>query len=91
MTDIVLRDVDDVLLERIRRVAARAGWELPVALVNLIEQGLHVHEGEGTMHLEGGEADALQAALQALQAVPDDPGFAMIGRADGQAAGAPQG
>lgn len=80
MTDIVLRDVDDVLLERIRRAAARAGWELPVALVNLLEQGLHAHEGEGTMHLEGSEADALQAAMQALQAVPDDPGFALIGR-----------
>lgn len=82
MTDIVLRDVDDVLLERIRRVSERTGWDLSDTLLRLLEQGLHVHEGDGSMRLEGGEADALEAAMQALQAVPDDPGFAMIGRVE---------
>ena len=80
MTEIMLRDVDDVLLDRIDRVARRSGWDLSTTLMHLLEQGLHAYEGNGELHFEGGEAAVLQAALDALNDVPDDPGFALIGR-----------
>lgn len=81
MTEIMLRDVDDVLLDRIKRVARRSGWDLLTTLMHLLEQGLHAYEGNGELHFEGGEADVLQAAMEALNDIPDDPGFALIGRA----------
>lgn len=80
MTEIMLKDVDDVLLDRIGRIARRCGWDLSTTLMHLLEQGLHAHEGNGELHFDGGEAEVLQAALEALSGVPDDPGFARIGR-----------
>ena len=81
MTDIVLKDADPVLFDRIRRVADARGWTLPRALQSLLEQGLHVYEGDGSVRLDNSEADALQAAIAAMEQVPDDPGYAAIGRA----------
>ena len=49
MTDIVLKDADPVLFDRIRRVADARGWTLPRALQYLLEQGLHVYEGDGSV------------------------------------------
>lgn len=80
MTEIVLKDADDVLLDRIGRIARRRGWDLSTALMHLLERGLDAFEGNGELHFDGGEADVLQAALDAMQEVPDDPGFALIGR-----------
>lgn len=81
MTEIMLRNIDDVLLDRIERIATRCGWDLSTTLMHLLEKGLHAYEGSGELHFEGGEADVLQAALEALSQVPDDAGFALIGRA----------
>lgn len=82
MTEIVLHDVDPVLLDRIRRVAQARGWTLPRTLLHLLEQGLHVYEGDGKASFDSAENDVLQAALAALQDIPDDSGFAMIGRVE---------
>ncbi|WP_149195230.1 hypothetical protein [Luteimonas suaedae] len=84
MTDIVLKDVDEVLADRIRRVAERHGWEMERALLHLLEQGLNLYEGDGALSFDNTESDALQAALEALKSVPDDPGYALIGRAGSQ-------
>jgi len=81
MTDIVLKDADPVLVDRIKRVADARGWTMPRALQYLLEQGLHVYEGDGSVRLDNSEADALQAAIAAMEQVPDDPGYAAIGRA----------
>ncbi|MFL6593432.1 MAG: hypothetical protein ACJ8GK_12100 [Luteimonas sp.] len=81
MTDIMLRDIDAVLAERIGRIAQAHGWTLPQALLRLLELGLHACEGETAMRLAGHESDVLQAAIAALESVPSDPGFALIGRA----------
>lgn len=81
MTDIVLKDADPVLVDRIKRVADARGWPLPRALQYLLEQGLHVYEGDGSVRLDNAEADALAAAIAALEGVPDDKGYALIGRA----------
>lgn len=82
MTDIVLKDADPVLVDRIKRVADARGWPLPRALQYLLEQGLHVYEGGGAVRLDNTEADALAAAIAALEGVPDDQGYALIGRVD---------
>ncbi len=80
MTDIVLRDVDQVLSDRIKRVAEARGWTLPRTLLHLLEQGLHVYEGDGRVHFDNSENDVLEAALAALESIPSDTGFAMIGK-----------
>jgi hypothetical protein len=83
MTDIVLRDADPILVDRIRRVADARGWELSQAMLFLLEHGLFVYESENTARLDPSEADALQAAIAALEDVPNDVGFAAIGRLPG--------
>jgi len=80
MTEIVLKNADEVLLGRIDRIARRRGWDMSTALMHLLEQGLHACEGNGEVRFESSEADVLQAAFEALSEVPDDPGFALIGR-----------
>lgn len=79
MTDIVLKDIDAILLDRIRRVAERNGWPLSEALHHLLERGLYATEGEGILGFENSEADVLQAAIAAFESVPDDA-FSLIGQ-----------
>ena len=81
MTDIVLRDIDAVLAERITRIAQAHGWSQPQALLHVLERGLHACEGDGAIGLAEQEARVLRAAIQAMEHVPSDPGFALIGRA----------
>ena len=82
MTDIVLKDIDEVLLERIKRVAERRGWALSHALLHLLEQGLYAVEGDGRLSFDNSEADVLQAAISALEGVPDGV-FSRIGQLPG--------
>lgn len=81
MTDIVLHDIDPVLADRIRWISDARGWPLPDTLLRLLEHGLHVCESDAAVRLNDTEAGALEAAVAALEQVPDDAGFAMIGRA----------
>jgi len=80
MTEIVLKDVDQMLVDRIRRVADARGWTLPRTLLHLLEQGLHVYEGDGSVRFDSAENDVLEAAMAALEGIPDDSGFALIGK-----------
>jgi hypothetical protein len=82
MTEIVLRDIDPVLADRIRRVADARRWTLPQALQHLLEQGLYVVESEINVRFSDTDSDALKAAIAALECVPSDPGFSMIGRVE---------
>jgi hypothetical protein len=81
MTDIVLRDIDAGLADRIRRIADAHGWDQPRTLLRLLELGLHAVERDGAVALADHETGVLEAALRALEQVPSVPGFAMIGRA----------
>lgn len=81
MSDIILRDIDPVLAGRIGRIGAAHGWSAPETLLRLLEHGLLAWEGAGTARLSERESGALQSAIVALEQVPDDPGFALIGRA----------
>jgi hypothetical protein len=82
MTEIVLRDIDPVLAERIRRVADARRWTLPQALQHLLEQGLFAVEADINVRFSDTDSDALQAAIAALEGVPNDPGFSLIGRVE---------
>lgn len=81
MNQTVLLDIDPVLLERIQRVAAAHGWGQQVAMTHLIEHGLFACEAELAARFDDTDAKVLQAAIAALQDIPDDPGFSLIGRA----------
>lgn len=80
MTDIVLKDIDPALRARIEQVAQAHGWTLPDALQKLLEAGLEASEG-GRQVFDGREQDILAQAIAAMEQVPNDPGFALIGRA----------
>lgn len=81
MTDIVLKDIDDVLADRIRRVSEQRGWTLPATLLDLLEQGLFACEGGGKPGFETSEANVLQEAIAALEVIPDAV-FSRIGQLD---------
>lgn len=80
MTDIVLKDIDGVLAERIKRVADKRGWTVPKTLLHLLEQGLYAYEDGGALSFDASEEDALKAAIAAMEQVEDDEGYALIGR-----------
>jgi hypothetical protein len=80
MTDITLRDIDPALVERLNRVTAANGWQPDESLRNVLEQGLHALELAATLRLNEREETALQSAINAMEGVVDDPGFALIGR-----------
>ena len=79
MTDIVLKDADIALVERIRAVADARGWTLSHALLQLLEQGLRVQEHDAASPLDAHESSALSEAIAALELMPDDQ-FAKIGK-----------
>ncbi len=81
MNDIVLRDIEDTLQQRIERVAQRHCWSLPEALAQLLEAGLQAYDAASAQPaLDGGESEVLVRAIAALERLPNDPGFALIGR-----------
>lgn len=79
MTDLVLRDIDPVLAQRIRKVAQTNGWDIHETILHLIERGLYASEG-GALRFDGSESDVMQSVIAALETVPNDPGFSLIGR-----------
>ncbi len=79
MTDLALRDIDPVLAERIRKVARTNGWDMHETILHLIERGLYATEG-GALRFDGSESDVMQSVIAALETVPNDPGFSLIGR-----------
>ena len=79
MTEIVLRDLDPALLERIAGYANAQGWGQARTLRFLLEQGLRASVGDERSTFDDAESDVLAAAIDALEQVPDDT-FALIGR-----------
>lgn len=80
MTDILLRDVDPLLFERLRRIGQARGWAMTDTLLHVLVHGLQAFEGGAAPVFADAEAHALEAAIAALEQVPDDAGFALIGR-----------
>ena len=75
MTDIVLKDIDPVLADRIRRVAEARGWSMHDTLFHLLEQGLFISESEVRSGFNDREVDVLSAAISALKEVPKGHDF----------------
>jgi hypothetical protein len=82
MTDIVLHDIDPVLLDRIKRIAGQHGWALQESLMHLLEHGLFACEAELAARFTDSDSVALQSAIAALEGIPSDPGYALIGRVE---------
>lgn len=82
MSETVLLDIDALLFERVRRLAAAKGWGQQQTLIHLLENGLFACEAELGARFDDSDASALQAAIAALEKIDDDPGFAMIGRVE---------
>jgi len=70
MVDLVLRNVDPLLVERIRRVAVARGWTREETCTALLEQGLFASELEVRGGFIDPEVNALSEAIAALQALP---------------------
>jgi hypothetical protein len=75
MTDIVLKDIDPVLADRIRRAAAARGWDLHETLLHLLELGLFTCESEVRTGFNDKEVDVLSDAIAALRDVPPGHSF----------------
>lgn len=82
MNPMTLPPIDHVLQDRIMRLAQARGWTLPQTLLRLIEQGLNACEGELKAGFTDVDARALQEAIAALETIPSDPGFSLIGRVE---------
>ena len=80
MTDIVLRDIDPLLLERLHALAQARGWDVDEALRHVLRRGLRAIDDARAPPLADEESRLLEAAIAAREHIPDDPGFALIGR-----------
>ena len=79
MPDLILRDIEPNVLTRVTRWADARGWSVDAAVVWLLERGLA--RSAEVPSLEEVDARVLREAIAALELVPSDPGFALIGRA----------
>lgn len=80
MTDLVLRDIAPDLSGRIRQLADQQGRTVSEVMAEVLEAGVHECEVRLRRQLDLKEAAALQDAIAAMEQVPDDPGFGLIGR-----------
>lgn len=78
MPELILRDIESSVLERVRRWAEAQGMSLDAAVASLLVRGL-AHSAE-IGDLQAFDERVLQEAIIALEQVPSDPGFALIGR-----------
>jgi len=81
MTDLVLRDIDPALVERIRRLSDARGWSTHETLDNLIRHGLQACESGLHVHFNERESIALEKAIAEMERVSNDQGYGLIGRA----------
>lgn len=70
----------DLLALRLRRLAAQWNLDDQATLVRVLERGLFECEAELRARFTTSDLEAWRAAIQALEAQPDDVGFAWIGR-----------
>lgn len=75
MTDLVLRNIDPMLVDRIRRISVARGWTQHQTVVSLIEQGLFTSEHEVNGGFVNPEVDALSDAIAALKLLPAGASF----------------
>ena len=69
MADLILKNIDPVLSERILRLSVARRWDARETVVRLLEQGLFAIENEVHGNLDNDEASALSEAIAALKQV----------------------
>jgi len=79
MPDLILHDIEPDLLDRVRRLADTRGCSLEASLLDLLQQGLACARQRDNS-LDDVDARVLREAIAALESVPSDSGFALIGR-----------
>lgn len=79
MPELILRNIDSAVLQRVRHWADAQNCSLDAAVAWLLDRGLAASAEVGD--LEEFDARILAEAISALESVPSDPGFALIGRA----------
>ena len=80
MTDLVLRDLAPDLTGRIRKLAELQGRSMQEVVAAVLDAGVHACEVQLRKQLDLEEQAALKEAIAALERVPDDAGFGLIGR-----------
>jgi len=75
MKDIVLKDIDEILAQRIQRAGDARGWSRQETLLHLLELGLFASESEIRTGFDDTEVDVLSDAIAALREVPSGPGI----------------
>lgn len=78
--ELIVRDVDAELQRRIERYARMKDWDMASVLPLALRTGMQVLELREQRNLASGEDAVLADAIKALEQVPNDPGFGMIGR-----------
>lgn len=69
MADLVLKNIDPVLSERIMRLSVKRRWDDRETVIRLLEQGLFAIENEVHGGFDNDEASALSEAIAALKQV----------------------
>lgn len=80
MTDLMLRDIDPEIAERIKRLADVRGWSMHVTLETLLHRGLQACESGLHVHFNDRESNALEKAIEEMEKVANDDGFGLIGQ-----------
>lgn len=80
MTDLVLRDLAPDLAGRIRKLADLQGRSMHEVMADVLDAGVLACEVQLRKQLDLEEEAALKQAIAALEQVPDDAGFGLIGR-----------
>jgi hypothetical protein len=80
MTDLVLRDIDPDVAERIKQLAELRGWSMHVTLETLLHRGLQACESGLHVHFDDRESDALGKAIAEMEKVASSGGFGLIGQ-----------
>jgi hypothetical protein len=86
MTDILIRDVDDAIAERLRQLAVERNWPVNQVIVNALRYALGLggedlarRDRQDIAHLRGtwnsGETDAFREALSAFEHLDGTPLF----------------
>jgi hypothetical protein len=86
MSPFALDALDPMLADRLRKLAGARGWSESETLLRVVERGLPAIEADVPASLEDEEADALRAAIAALEQIPTDT-FAAIGKLPGEPEG----
>ncbi len=75
MKDIVLKDINEILAQRIQRAGDARGWSRQETLLHLLELGLFASESEIRTGFDDAEVDVLSDAIAALREVPPGHGI----------------